>query len=279
MSNIVQVPFSEARTYVEVPPPVPHRGGTLQVANIIPGGSHGLMGAEYITDACADGGRWDEICYNVDQQLCDPVSTPAPPAAGYKLFEQPDLVQGSPIAVHAGTDCGLETQAENEARARRMLEFTEGVQLDFRMVQVMTAEQDSNIGAMDIVSLIGTFDDMAFRIYGGYGIIWLTKATAVYAHAERAVVDSPDGGMMTVNGTRIAALVTEGVVGGDSEAFVTGQVSLIQGDVMTMTVPPVTRPDGTCDPQRALAERMYVPLIECFIVGGTATRTPTPPAT
>jgi len=35
--------------------------------------------------------------------------------------------------------------------------------------------------------------------------------------------------------------------------------------------PAVTRPDGSCDPQRALAERMYVPLIECTVVKATAT--------
>jgi len=280
MVDIVQVPFSDARVYVEVTPPVPFRGGILGVANIIPAAEHGLMGAEYLTDACAEGSLWTDICYNVDQQLCDPASTPDPPADGYKVFDKPDLVQGDPFATHAGVDCDLASMADNEERARRSLEYAEGREIDQHFWLLMESLKSTDIGLNDIVTTIMTLDDLSSQLYGGYGVIHLTRGMTVCARAEKAIQPAPDGGWITVNGTRIANLANPGVAGGDSPAFLTGQITLIQGDVFSFAVPPVTRPDGSCDPQRALAERMYVPLIECMVVGGTATcDTTTPPAT
>jgi len=73
--------ITAAKTYLGVEPVAPYQGGVLSVANVIDatGEDHSLLGAEYLTDACADGGIWEEICYAVEQNLCEGLPQPTPP--------------------------------------------------------------------------------------------------------------------------------------------------------------------------------------------------------
>lgn len=48
--------------YVDVTPVLPTVGGVLSVATIQPTDGHALMGAEYQTDACVEGGQFLEMC-------------------------------------------------------------------------------------------------------------------------------------------------------------------------------------------------------------------------
>lgn len=48
--------------YVQVTPVLPAVGGVLSVATVVPTSGHALMGAEYLTDACAEGGEFDQMC-------------------------------------------------------------------------------------------------------------------------------------------------------------------------------------------------------------------------
>ena len=49
-----------ARSTVNVPPPPVRPGGVLSAANVIDvaDGDHALLGAEYLTDACAEAKLW-----------------------------------------------------------------------------------------------------------------------------------------------------------------------------------------------------------------------------
>jgi len=47
--------------------------------------------------------------------------------------------------------------------------------------------------------------------------------------------------------------------------FVTGQITVLRGPVMTFSVPAMTDGAGVLHPPRALAERIFVPIFECLV--------------
>lgn len=271
--------ISQAKTYIDVQAPVPFQGGILSVANVIPATGHSLLGAEYQSDACADGATWTDICYSLMRDFCvndgdDPDDDPAEPEGGYKTFDgEPELVEGSPFAVYAGIEC-KGTQGSEE-RAVQRLSYAEGRQIDQAVTAQLEATMSSDLGSMSMLEAIMAFEDAAAAGYGGYPTIVMPRSSVVCAMAQRLVFPGPDNVLMTANGTRVAN-TAQSTPGLDNNIYLTGQITLIQGEVMSHVVPSVTRPDGTCDPERALAERMYVPLVECLVVGATAECDPTP---
>lgn len=267
-----------AKSYVEVPAPVVRTGGILSVANVLPTSGHALLGAEYLTDACAPGGTWTDLCYVLDQQFCS-TTPPTPPVDGYKEFGQPDLVEGSPFVVYDGVDCNRPGETPNDARARARLEFSEGRQVDHYFETWLSANEDSSIGAVSLTEAIMAFEDIGSEMYGSYPVIVMPRSMAVCAAMQELIFRSAGGGLETINGTEVAAISPSTPGATTADIWVTGRISLIRGPVETHAVGPVTRPDGTCDPARALAERIYVPLIECMIVGATASCETTIPAT
>jgi hypothetical protein len=270
--------ISEARKYVEVPAAVPFQGGILSVAQILSAGDHDLLGAEYQTDACAEGGIWDLLCW-IDKGIADCAGStvPAPPG-GYKQFGQPDMVSGSPFAVYDGVDCDGPGSTGNEERARRRLGYSEGRQVDRKVTAILEAGKDADLTDVSLQEAIMAFEDLAAANYGGYPVIVMPRSMAVCAYAQRLVERGPNGGLITVNGTQVAATAPadDATTPNEARVYLAGRITLIQGDVRTIEVPGVVRPDGKCDPRRALAERMYVPLIECTVVAATASCNPTP---
>jgi hypothetical protein len=254
--------ISEARTYVEVPPAVPFQGGILSVAQVLSAGEHDLLGAEYQTDACADGGIWDLLCWS-DVNLAGCPGTPVPPPpGGFKKFGKPDMVQGSPFAVYDGVDCDGPGSTGNEERARRRLSYSEGRQVDTKITAILEADKDTDLGALSLEEAIMSFEDLAAVNYGGYATIVMPRSMAVCAYAQRLVERGPNGALMTVNGTQVAnTAAADAQTINTAKVYLAGRITLI-------------RPDGQCDPRRALAERMYVPLIECLVVAATATCNP-----
>jgi len=267
-----------AKKYIEIPAPVVNQNGYLGHANIIPAGDHDLLGAEYVTNACAEGGLWTELCYSVDQQLCDPQTTPIPPVDGYKEFGKPELVEGEPFAVYDGNDCGLVALEDAMAGAEERLSFSEGRQVDEYISGWLEANTDQDLGELSIRETIMVMEDVASVLYGSYGVIHMHRSMAACARSQKLVFEDGAGGYETFLGTKVIP-VANNTPGGVQDVYLTGRVSLIQGDVLSQVVPEVNRPDGTCDPQRALAERIYVPLVECMVVHATATCDPTIPAT
>lgn len=265
--------ISEARKYVEVPAAVPFQGGILGVAEILSAGDHDLLGAEYLTDACAEGGVWNLLCFfDATHGSCAGGTPAPPPPGGFKKFGSPDLVQGSPFAVYDGVDCDGPGSTANAERATRRLGYSEGRQVDVKVTSVLEAMKDVDLGDVTLQEAIMGFEDLAAANYGGYGTIVMPRSMAVCAYAQRLVERSPGGGLMTVNGTQIAnTAVTDASTPESADIYLAGRITLIQGDVRTIEVPGVVRSDGTCDPRRALAERMYVPLIECIVAAATVT--------
>ena len=193
-----------------------------------------------------------------------------------KTFEQPDLIQGSPFTVYAGVDCpavGM-PDAEASARATRRLAYVEGRWIDYHVAAMIVSHPDHQTltnGALR--DMIIEAETIASRTYGGYATILMTKGLAVCAYADRLIERNPMGGLETINGTRVGN-ITENPDAATDNFFLTGQINLIAGKVTNRIAPSLTLPDGTCMGRRALAERVYVPLIECLMYSGTATCTP-----
>ena len=256
-----------AKSYIDVAPVNPYHGGVLSVANIIDySDPHLGLGAEYLTDACAEGGIWDEFCYSVDQNLCQGV-TPTPPVGGYKnLDEQPDLTEGDPFAVYAGVECSTPGEMPDEARARDRLGYVESRQVDQR-VWVQAGTDALPLTGGTLLQAVAEAEDMAAQEYGGVATLLVPRGLVTCGYSNDIFVwDGVEQVHKTHQGTLVAnvAVVAE-------EIRLTGRITLARGSVMTTSAPETIRPDGTCDPRRALAERIYVSLLECMKYAGPAT--------
>jgi len=262
--------FADAKTYLDLADPVVNQNGYLGNVPVIPAGPHDLMGSEYLTHACATGETWTDLCYNANLTPCDE-SPVTPPAGGFKTFAQPELVEGSPFAVYDGVECdGLTIGADDLAGAETRLAYSEGRQVDYNVRAVLETLVTANLGTLPIATTIALFEEYTSALYGSYGVISLPRGLVVHARSQDLIFDAPGGGLQTVTGTTVVPTAQE-VPGDPTIAYLSGRITLIQGTVQSRVAPAVTRPDGSCDPQRALAERMYVPLIECTVVKATAT--------
>lgn len=263
------ITFNEAKQWVD-PASVPvHERGILKVADVIAATDHALIGVETVTDACAEGAVWDDICYTTDGVFCGPGIT-APTLT--KTFEGVDTLEGSPFTVYAGVDCRrLGVPSDEESRARKRLAYSEGRLVDYHVQELLDA------GALDltptpgtsvpIAEAVGILEDYASQVYGGVPYIHGVQSTIACGHAE-SVFDMVGGEIRTLNGSVVSNLHTPAPVPATKYLYVTGYVRLFQGPVITFDVPEVVREDGAglpvCDPARALAERIYIPLIECL---------------
>jgi hypothetical protein len=257
-----------AKKYIDVAQVTPHGGGVLSVANVIEfsAGDHAGLGAEYQTDACAEGGIWDEFCYAVDQNLCQGAA-PTPPVGGYKqLDEQPDLVEGEPFAVYAGVECSSPGETADEDRARTRLGYVESRQVD-QHVWVEASTGSSALTGGSLLQAIAEAEDVAAQEYGGVATLLVPRSLVTCGYASDLFVWDPlEGVHKTHQGTLVANVAVSA-----EEIRLTGRITLMRGPVLTASAPETNRPDGSCDPRRALAERIYVPLIECMKYAGPAT--------
>jgi len=263
-----------AKTYIEVAPPPPYEGGLFTVANVVPSTGHALLGAEYMSDACTDGGLWTEICYAANRIMCGVVVDPDPPEDGYKVFGEAELVEGAPFAVYDGVECralGAGGDAAGQAQAERRLDFSERRSVELHMqtlLEQMAIDNGTTLVSTSVADAIAQMEAMAVLVYGGVATILMSRSMAVCARSQDLIERAFDGSLQTINGTRVAAIAA---LDDDLEdIYLTGQITLLQGPVKSHVVNEVVRPDGTCDPRRVLAERMYVPLIECMVVATTA---------
>lgn len=260
-----------ARSTVAVPPPLLRMGGVLSVANLIEvdDGDHALLGAEYLSDACAEGHVWDDFCSTaaVAAQCAVPTTDPAL----LKTFEEgPDQVVGDPFAVYAGVACGLQTIEAAGARAKARLEYAAPAQIDAGVWLWMVANAPvTPIGPAPVAEALGWLEELHAAMYGG-PTTFLVPRRFIGCLANAGVVQANlDGSLMTISGSRVAAVTRPLVANaGDPEVIddmviATGQITILRGPVKTDSVGPMFRKDGSCEPARALAERVVVPMSEC----------------
>jgi hypothetical protein len=245
-----------ARNWIDVPAVLPATGGILDAARVIDTSDpHDLLGAEYLSDACAEGYVWDEFC----------TITPAAP----KTFDDAyDLVTGDPFVVYTGVACDIQRLDEAAERARRRLAYTERHQVDEQVRLLLEATgSDLGTGPFGVPQGIGIGEAFATTVYGGVPTFVIPRvAVACACSGVGGIRTNLDGSLMTCQGSRVANIAGPPPFDADTMTmYVTGQITLIRGPVNTYSVPPMTDDVGVLHPPRALAERLYVPLVECLV--------------
>lgn len=256
-----------ARTRVTVPPVTVARRGILSVATVVPVSGHELLGAEYLTDACTiDYGTTSAWCPPAPSVQCGTVTATVDP----KVFTHhvTDVVEGDPFTIYAGAACDIDTVDERRMKAERQLEFAEAAAIDAAMLPLLDAVDMPTGVTGSIVCAIGAMEAALAEVYGGEGVVVIPMKYACAAYGEGAVYRDLDGTLRTCLGTLVAAYIAPLTV---DAVYATGRITLLQGPVKSYSVPPMNRADGTCLPARGLAERTYVPLVECLVLSGTAT--------
>jgi hypothetical protein len=254
-----------ARTWVDVPAPERKTGGVLDVVRVIDVTGHALLGAEYLTDACNTVNEWLSNCETVYPPGC----AGGPALTETKDFDNLDLVAGEPFALYNGVRCegpGNQVDALG-VRARASLELKESRGVENYLTRLLDALSGTDIlTATDVVDAVAQLEDWLDDNYGGQGLIHMSRGTAVHACSAQIIGPALDGRMSTCGGTPVVLGV------GDSDTlFASGQITLLRGPVGVYSAMAMTLADGTCAPARTLAERSYVPLIECAAAKATLT--------
>jgi hypothetical protein len=248
--------ISGARTFVTLPSPRPIPGGVMSVANVVDTSGHELMGAIAETDACATAQEWAE--------WCDMTPT------GRKLFDSaPDFVTGDPFVVYAGVSCDLQRLPESKARAERRLAMVESRMVDLHIDAMLATDGDvvDLGGPMSLGEAIGVAEAFAATVYGGAPTL-LVPRVVVPCGAAGTLHPNLDGTLATLAGSPVAPLttpITVPVTAPVATLYVTGQITLLRSPVASFSVPQQIADDGTFEPMRALAERIYVPVFDCLV--------------
>lgn len=258
-----------ARNWVEVPAPAPKVGGLFAVANVIDSADpHDLLGAEYQTDACGFAEHWSagNCGYGYPATACNPNPDPA---ATLKDFHGLTLVTGDPFTVYDGIDCELVGAPDDHYKGR--------VEASLRLKEQKAAEQHvaglllattTTESAADIVAAVAEAEAWLADNYAGIGVIHMSRRAATLACAADVVSPGIDGRLATCQGTPVANGAGYGAL--DGVVIASGQVTLIRGPITTASAPGMNSGEE-CAPPRALAERTYVPLIECGAIKVTVT--------
>lgn len=248
-----------ARWFLDVPAPPVLGGGVLAVARVIDNPpTHALMGSEYTTDACATAQEWLE-------DWCD--SSPAT----QKVFDSDwELVTGDPFVAYTGVDCMLSTLTDAKNRVVDRFAYAEGRSVDKNIAAWLEANAAVDLGGpFPVNEAIGIAEAYAATVYGGVPTLLIPRQFVPCA-CGYGVRSNLDGSLTTCQGSQVANITaplgTLPVPAADTGfMFVTGQITLLRGEVMSYSTPQQVLDDtGRFAPPRALAERIYVPLIECL---------------
>jgi hypothetical protein len=255
-----------ARAYVELPAPQPKIGGLYSVATVVDvDDPHILMGAHAQTDACEPAKEWEHKCPIEFPGQC---SIADDPNRQKKVGHGFDTIEGDPFTVYDMIECRDKADYTAEVRASLALKEQKAVERHVMHVLNHLSEPDA-LSPTSIVEAIAVAEDYLARNYEGLGLIHLTPGTAVAAVAAEAVFVGLNGGLATALGTPVVA--GAGYTSAKpSEVFASGQIVLYRGPVIAQNVPG-TQNGAECAPPRALAERTFVPLVECGVVKITIT--------
>lgn len=246
-----------ARAYVDLPAPQHKIGGLFSVASVIDvTDPHILLGAQAQTDACEPAGEWEHKCpieYPGSCGVADSATRQKKATHGFSL------VTGDPFTVYDSIDCKDKADYSAEVRAGLALKEQKAVE---KHVAELLSTFPKKADAASIAAGIGEAEAWLAENYEGLGIIHLSPYLAVMAAAAEVVAPGLDGSMATVLGTPVAVGAGYSSTATRKDIYASGQMLLYRGPVHEHTVPGMQ--NGTvCAPPRALAERTYVPLIEC----------------
>lgn len=258
--------------YVEAPTITRTSGGILdraQVIDIVGGDLNELMGVMYESDSC-----WPVRLVTLDVNSC--VSTAA------KTFDAFGFETGTPFHIYAGVDCSV-LAGNFEAKATTRLELGETRAVEKQLWENTFRTEAVNItpagGAVSPKVALGLLEEFAGASYAGVPTLHVGKRGAVFLASENLLkLDAAEpvtvGGSIVVPGSGYTSLIGPGgVVATATEVWVymTGHIVLRRGPITT--IPAI---DQYTNSSIVLAERTYVPTVDCFtvairmsLVGGT----------
>jgi hypothetical protein len=250
---------------MDAPPQPPKRStDLLSIANVVDmADGTWEMGVQWDLDSCGEVGSYDGICM---------------PSGETKDFTGLVVGEGLPFVVHAGVECGMFSREREIAAARARLAAHEATEVEKRLVDRYIVHPAAQIDsdAKEMPAALGLLEDLIAE-YGFEGIIQMPPSVAALA-AQKGLLFREGGRTVTYLGTPIATghgytrrmrvPVGNGtgtdVTPTDSQGWiwVTGAIELMRGPVkVTEAV------DTATNVRMVLAERIYVPKIDCLIGG------------
>ncbi len=252
-----------ARHWVDVPAPERKIGGALDVVRVIEPDPHALLGAEYQTDACFTADEWLSNCGNYPVVDCEAGTATVTDS---KVFHGLAEVVGDPFTVYTGVECPFPGAGPDAytVRAQAALALKESRGVEERLTALFDAWPNSPaLAASNIVGAVAQLEKWLEENYAGRGYLAMSRGQAVLAAAAQVISPALNGTLASVVGTPVIL-----GVGTDTTIYASGQVTLLRGPVIVNGVTGMTVGD-TCLPARTLAERTYVPLIECGVAAAT----------
>jgi hypothetical protein len=247
-------------------PSTPQKRSTdlLTIANVVDMADGAWeMGVQWDMDSCGEVGSYDGICM-ADGETKD--------------FTGLAVGEGLPFVVHAGVECGMFSRDREVAAARARLAAHEATEVEKRLVDryIVNPSAQVETDAKEMPAALGHLEDLIAE-YGYEGIIQMPPSIAALA-AQKGLLMREGGRTVTYLGTPIATghgytrrmrvPVGNGTgtdvtpTEGQGWIWVTGAVELMRGPVK------VSEAVNTATNVRmVLAERIYVPKIDCLIGG------------
>ena len=256
--------MTSGRTRVTAPTVAPAPGifDVSAPQTLSEGDIHQLMGVEYESESCVP------INFvTLDPDSC--IATAAKETEGL-FFEQ-----GDPFHIYAAVECNLFLSGEYESKAAARLEAGEQRAVEEQLWEHTFRDRAVNLtpagGAVSATIALGLLEEYAGTVYGGIPTVHAGHRLTVHLAAKGLVKGTElatkskfvsGAGYTGVTGPDDEAVPPAPVVAGVNEVwmYITGEVALRRGPTRTFTATETVTND-----LMALAERSYVPTVDCMV--------------
>lgn len=242
-------------------------GGTAQVAQG-PSPTWNLTGLTNGShEVVVSGGQYDGAL-----DFTWPLTAPVTSGLAFKAPVSIDVVEGSPFSIFKSTEC-TDLHDDDEAWVRRALALGEAHAVEYAFMRAVLAgantEKVNGDTAVSLINGIAMLEGYAADHYGGVPTIHMPRSVATRAAAKDAIQPGLDFTMTTKQGSLVANgggysinIAPDGTpaAAGTAWLYATGAVTLARTPVQAHRVL-----DHTKNNQVALAERTYVPSVDCFV--------------
>lgn len=224
-------------------------------------------GPHTITLTSSGGGTWTSAEFTWPLT----VGLPNVLMLGEKTADQIDVVEGQPFGIYKMTEC-RDFQDDDTDWARNSLALGEAHAVEAGFMQAHLAQPTTDLPngttAVSLVNGIAILEGYAADVYGGVPILHMPRSVATRALAADALTPGLDWVITTQQGALVAngggyslnlGPTGEPAPAGQAWLYVTGMVTLTRGPVQAHRVL-----DTAQNNQVVLAERMYVPSVDCF---------------
>ena len=256
--------MTATRNHVAIPAPAVRVGGVMSVARVIDiTDPHDQLGAQYESQACASGQILTDLCA---------------PHTG-KVFDDMTWVTGEPFVVYTGVECDFMQSGEAERKINERFGFIESASVDQGVLADLAAlDVPVGAGAEPLASAVGILEATMAVAYGGVATLYVPANLVTQGCAANVFHRQADGTIVTCQGSKVANMAAwDGTLQSATHTiYASGQITILRGPLLGPHYAPNFMEGATYHPARALAERVYVPLIECVVFSTTATSAVTP---